>query len=360
MNIIHIITSLEIGGAQKLVHDLALSQKTLGNNVTVLVYYRCGSILEKELETSGIKILSLDSKNIKSIKILIKIHRIIKAYDIAHIHLFPPLYQLVLASIGTKIPLVYTEHSTYNRRRKKNIIRPVEQFIYRRYSKIISISEQTQNALLDWLMVKDFSKFQVIHNGVDLRKYNEAKKNTVEDLFGRSGIPILMVSRFVPAKDQLTLIKAIRYINFPNAFVAFAGDGELIDRAKYLAKNLGVSDRCVFLGTRNDIPELIKTSAIGVQSSHWEGFGLTAVEFMAAGKPILASSVDGLKQVVEGAGEIFQAGDEKGLAEKINILLADHSYYDSMAEKCRIRATKYDISVMTQQYQKIYQNLCKK
>lgn len=358
MKVLHVISSLETGGAQKLVHDLVLLQKKLGDEVTVLVYYFSNSLFEKQLKEYGIQIISLDCRNVKSIKIITELHGIIPDYEIVHVHLFPTLYQVALASIGYNTPLIYTEHSTYNRRRAKKFFRPIEQIIYNKYSKIVSISEQTQKKLLNWLRPKELTKFQVIPNGVNLRKYQEAETKSVEALFGRSGIPILMVSRFVPAKDQTTLIKATKFIDNPNVFIAFAGDGELINDAKRLSENLGVGNRCVFLGNRDDIPELIKASAVGVQSSHWEGFGLTAVEFMAAGKPIVASSVDGLKQIVEGAGELFNVEEEQILAEKLNKLLTDHSYYDSVAEKCRIRAMKYDISLMAQHYLEIYQNLC--
>lgn len=357
MKILHITASLETGGAQKLIHDLAIIQKKQGKDVTILVYFRCRSMLEMELETLGIRIISLECKNIRSIKVLLKTHRILKYYDIVHVHLFPSLYQLALASIGSTTPMVYTEHSTYNRRREKRFLRPIEKFVYSRYSKVVAISEQTREALLKWLRPKNSTKFQTIPNGVDTERYTKAKTESVERIYGRSGIPILMVSRFVPAKDQSTLIRAIRYIKNPDAFVAFAGDGEKIGEMKRLAMESEVGHRCVFLGNRDDVPELIKAAAIGVQSSHWEGFGLTAAEFMAAGKPVVASSVEGLKQVVEGAGELFPAGDEKTLAEKLNRLLSDANHYKTMAETCQRRSQKYDISAMALQYKKLYQEL---
>lgn len=357
MRILHIISSLEIGGAQKLVHDLALSQKSSGNEVSVLVYFNCDSIFEKELRISGVNIISLNCTNLKSLNIPFKMHHILQQYDVAHVHLFPALYQAALASVGIKTPLVYTEHSTYNRRRAKKYLRPLEQHVYSRYSKIISISEQTQEALFNWLKPRATSKFQTIYNGVDLGKYRKAEAKNPKDIFGRTGIPILMVSRFVPAKDQATLIKALKFIEDTDIFVAFAGDGELIQDAKKLAEEVGVAERCIFLGSRNDIPELIKSSAIGVQSSHWEGFGLTAVEFMAAGKPVIASSVDGLKQVVEGAGILFSPGDEQQLARIINQLLSDNILYSDISAKCLNRAEKYSLESTAKQYYDAYNNI---
>lgn len=357
MKILHIISSLEIGGAQKLVHDLALTQKLEGNDVSVLVYYNCDSTFEKEMIKAGVNIISLKCTNSKSLLLPIKLRHVLKDYDVAHVHLFPALYQAALASVGIKTPLVYTEHSTYNRRRAKKYLRPLEQLVYSRYSKIISISEQTQEALFNWLKPRATSKFQTIHNGVKLETFHKAETKNPKDIFGRTGIPILMVSRFVPAKDQATLIKALKFIEDTDIFVAFAGDGELIQDAKKLAEEVGVAERCVFLGSRNDIPELIKSSAIGVQSSHWEGFGLTAVEFMAAGKPVIASSVDGLKQVVDGAGILFSPGDEQQLARIINQLLSDNILYSDISAKCLNRAEKYSLESTAKQYYDAYNNI---
>ena len=359
MRVLHVINSLETGGAQKLLADLLPLQSRQGLDVAVLVINKKGCEFENRIAEAGIPIISLDSPSEHSPALIFKIRKHLKDYDLAHVHLFPSLYWTALASIGLKTKLIYTEHSTSNKRRGHSLFRPIEKLVYGRYAKVAAISDQTLEALLQWLRPGKRSRFTVVANGVDIEKYNKAAEKSVESIYGRSGLPVLMVSRFVPAKDQSTLIKAIQYIKNPNVFVAFAGEGSTLDVAKRLAEELGVGDRCVFLGNRDDIPELTKASAIGVQSSHWEGFGLTAVEFMAAGKPIVASSVDGLKQVVEGAGELFPAGDERMLAEKLNLLLSDADLYKATARRCLLRAKEYDISVMAQKYQELYQELFK-
>ena len=105
------------------------------------------------------------------------------------------------------------------------------------------------------------------------------------------------------------------------------------------------------------MPELVASSYIGIQSSQWEGFGLTAVELMAAGKPVIATNVDGLKQVVEGAGEIFNVGNASDLAARVNYLLKDYEYYQKVAKKCVQRAMEYDIAVMSEEYLALYRSL---
>ena len=140
----------------------------------------------------------------------------------------------------------------------------------------------------------------------------------------------------------------------------FVGDGARRTICETLAIHEGVKDRVHFLGVRNDVPCIIHSVDVVVMSSHWEGFGLAAVEGMAAGKPVIASDVPGLSEVVKGAGVLFEQGNVKMLSEQINALLTDGKYYEDIAHKCLLRAQRYDIYTMEKQYEEIYQSVMKK
>lgn len=345
MKLLHIISSLEIGGAQRLLSDLLPIQKQQGLDVELLVNVSVENDFTAKIQEAGVKIISLDEPNLHSFSNILWLRKIIKGYDVVHVHLFPSVYWVALASIGLKVKLVYTEHSTSNRRREKSYFRPIEKFVYRQYDKIISISQQTQDALQQWLQSSD-GRFVVVNNGVDTKSFSSLRSSVVPK-------SLIMVSRFVAAKDQATLIRAMKYVD-KEAVLRLVGDGDNLEYCKAIAIAEGVSDRVEFLGSRSDVAELIAGSYIGVQSSNWEGFGLTAVELMAAGKPVIASDVEGLKQVVDGAGIVFRQGNVMELAEKITQLLADEEYYDTVANTCKQRAKVYDISVMASEYKSVY------
>ena len=135
------------------------------------------------------------------------------------------------------------------------------------------------------------------------------------------------------------------------------GDVENLEHCKQVAKECGVEGRVQFLGARSDVADLIAESYIGIQSSNWEGFGLTAVEIMACGKPIIATDVDGLKQVVEGAGLLFSVGDYIALSNIVNELLNNKANYDKMVMVSKERAAKYDISQTVGKYIDTYKSL---
>lgn len=322
--------------------------------VELVVYHLTGSATERRLLESGIRVTSLDLP-LRSPRIISRLRPFIKGADIVHVHLFPSSYIVALANLGIGKPLVFTEHSTHNRRRDKSYFRPLERWIYSRYTKVGCISDATAANLTEWIGRSIAApRVAVIENGIDLTVYQNAEAAPVKELFGREGKPLLMVSRFVPAKDQATVIRALPYLSDPDIFVAFAGDGETLEAHRKLVQELGLEKRVVFLGNRDDIPTLIKSTFIGIQSSHWEGFGLTAVEMMAGGLPVIASDVDGLRQVVEGAGMIFPQGNEQALADAVNNINNNDALRTRLITMGLSKAHAYSILTSSRKYFQLY------
>ena len=337
MRILHIITSLEIGGAQRLLSDI-LPIMTQNHEVTLLVTDDLDNDFSRRVKLAGVRVITTGGIPQHSPKNIFVLHKLMKGYDVVHVHLFPMLYWASLASLFTPVRLVYTEHSTSNRRRGKWYFRPIEQFVYSRFQCVISISRQTRDALTDWLRTsRDSSRFIVVNNGINLSAFSH--------LHSQKDYPhtLVMVSRFVASKDQETVIRAMALLP-DDMHVFFVGDGE----------NLA---HCKDVGSQLDVASWLAKADIGVQSSHWEGFGLSAVEMMAAGLPVVASSVEGLRQVVEGAGILFETGNAQELADAVSQLLSDADYYKKIANQCAARAIDYDIRTMVDQYLKIYSSL---
>lgn len=350
MKILHVISSLEIGGAQRLMADLLPLMKK-EHDVTILVNKHVDSCFEQCITDAGVKIISIEQPNLFSLKNLFSLIKLIKGYDVVHVHLFPTLYWVALASFFTRANLIYTEHNTSNRRRGKWYLRPFERFIYNRYKKIISISDKTQEALMEWLKARtDDERFVVIYNGVNISAFQDIKKEKIYPY------ALIMVARFAPAKDQKTIIRTLALLG-NDVHVIFVGDGDSLDDCKFLAKELNVETRVHFVGTQSDVPSWLAKADIGIQSSFWEGFGLTAVEMMAAGLPVIASDVDGLKQVVEGAGILFPCGDYKELAEIVTKLLSDKDFYEQIRNRCSERCQLYDIKTMADSYVDVYKEV---
>ena len=360
IKILHINTGLVAGGVERLLNDLLPlfnGQKRFQVDL-YLLENKGDNLFEQELKKNGIKIIYSKYNNKFDIRNIIEIRNLIKKYDIIHTHIFPSQFYLPLAIFNLKNRpyLVTTEHSTSNNRRKYNYLSKLERYLYLKYDKIISISKETEIELKKWLKIKkkEENKFIVVKNGINLENFNLKKINIEDDFFikERKSKIITMIGRFNVEKDQATLIKSIKDIE--NVFLFLVGDGERREEYQKLVKKLKIEDKVKFLGVRNDIPKILKITDICVLSSNWEGFGLVAVESMAAEKPIIASNVDGLKQIVEGSGLIFEKGNEKDLAEKIIFLLNSKDEYKKIVNKAKEEAKKYSIMNTFMDYIKVY------
>ncbi|SCL85403.1 glycosyltransferase [Sporanaerobacter sp. PP17-6a] len=364
MKVLYIINNLGSGGAEKLIQEaVPLMNKRTRVKVDVLLLTDRNNVFDKGLVNSGVKVDIIPFRNPYSFKNILYIRNyIVKGnYDIIHAHLFPTIYWVSIASrliFSHKPKFVMTEHSTHNRRREREYLRYLEKFIYSGYDKIISISKPTQNNLISWLKVKPnrLNKFIVIENGVNIDKFKNAipyKKSEICSEFTQNTKLVCMVGRFSKAKDQLTLIKAMK--NLPkNIHLLLVGEGHLKEKNGKLAKNIGVNKRVHFLGYRDDVERILKTIDIMVLSSNWEGFGLAAVEGMAAGKPVIASNIDGLREIVGQEGILFEKGNDLELANKIENLIKDTEEKTYRMRKSLFKANSHDISIMVGDYINLY------
>lgn len=370
MRVLHIINDLGSGGAEKLIEEiLPPMNKTKGIKADVLLLSDSKNVFDKKLKDSGVKVDIVPLRNLYNPLNIYYIRKYIieGEYDIVHAHLFPTFYWVSIASkfiFKNKPKFVMTEHNTHNRRRERNYLRYLEKFIYSSYDKIISISQQTQDNLVKWLKPSQtqLDRFIVIENGINIDRFKNAKPYNKVDIcnkFTEDIRLVCMVARFSEQKDQPTLIKAIKELP-ENVHLLLIGEGTLKQKNENLAKEIGVSDRVHFLGFRNDVEKILKTVDIVVLSSNWEGFGLVAAEGMAAGKPLIASKVEGLGEIVGGYGLLFNKGDSGELSKLLNKLLNDHYLYKHISARCSNRAEDFSTKVMIQSMMLLYENLLAK
>ncbi|OCS84236.1 glycosyltransferase [Caryophanon tenue] len=355
MRILHIIASLSSGGAEKLLTDLVVKMKKNKVECEVLVLTKHNNFFGEILHENNIPVYYSESPKIYSVQNILFIKKIIASnhFDIVHTHLYSAQLFSVIANMlnYNKSILVTTEHSTNNNRRNKKILRFLDLCMYRKYKKIISITPEVQNNLKKYLKLPS-NNFEMIFNGIDLDKYYYAKAWQKEDIIeGSEGEKwIIMVAGMRPAKDQETLIRASNYLP-PNYRILFVGSGERKQQVEDYAKKYS-SNKITFLGARNDIAELLKTSDLFVLSSHWEGFGLVLVEAAAAGLPVVASDIVGMGKVATAVGGyLFKPKDEQELAKVIEQALEEGPRIN--AEKLE----KFSIENTVKGYLNVYDNL---
>jgi glycosyltransferase involved in cell wall biosynthesis len=179
----------------------------------------------------------------------------------------------------------------------------------------------------------------LIHNGVDLQRYDhqEACCTLREEYAMVPGAQIVgVVARLEPEKGHPTLIDAwplvLRVV--PDAYLLVVGEGSRREALEAQAAERGVADRVIFTGRRDDVPALTAALDVAVLASYREAQGLTILEAMALSRPVVASNVGGIPEMVENGrtGLLVPPHDAGALAAAIVRLLTDHAYADLLAK----------------------------
>ena len=359
MRILHVITTLDVGGAERLMVDLLPLLRNKGFDVELMLFDGVETALKDEFSKTGIKIHELSRghqlRNYKKIYNpynIIRLTKFLKGYDIIHTHNTACQYYVPIAAkvASAHLKLVTTEHSSNNRRRKSCWLKPIDKWMYGQYDAIICISDQTRVNLENYIGFSN--RVFTINNGVNTSRF----QRQIKDISNNSQYIITMVAGLRMEKDHKTLFKAM--LNLPaNYRLQLVGHGERETELKAFCDKNDLNSRVSFMGLRMDVPDVLEESDIIVLSSHWEGLSLSSIEGMASGRPFIASDVDGLHEIVKGAGLLFPQGDDKALAEAIRSLCENPEYYHRVAMACQSRAKEYDISVMADKYADLYESL---
>lgn len=356
MRVLHVINTLKTGGAENLLTQLAPALRAKGVEVEVALFVELNTEFEKQLKTQNIKIHSFfksgSSYNFFSIP---RLRKLLPQFDLIHSHNTSPQFFTRIANLGIKKPLITTEHGGSNRRRNSNLFKVLDNWMYRGYKKIVCISSKTESAFRDYY--GDNDKILTINNGIDVPKFNKAKPSDDILALKQNGEKLLaMVAGFRWEKDQPTVIKSLHFLP-SNFHLLLVGDGYRKTEFKDLVRNEGLESRVHFLGLRNDIPKILKACDYVILSSKFEGLSLSSLEGMAAKKPVIASDVDGLREVVKGSGILFEEGNSKALADSVLKLDNDTSLYSAVSNKCYESSLKYSIKSTVNNYYALYCSL---
>jgi glycosyltransferase involved in cell wall biosynthesis len=357
MKVLHVIDSFILAGVEVLLREMLPRMRDRGIDSAIVVLKHLDTPLENGLRLEGFPFLPSHGSKIYSPLHVWSLAGHISSFDVVHSYLFPAqLWVVIAAKLATRcVPLVTTEQSTQNRRRRR-WARPLDSWMYRSYTAIACNSGATAENLLDWIP-EVTNRVSVIYNGVPLERFrNATAASKYEILAGSSGRPVVIfVARFDPAKDHPTLLRAMRKV--PNADLVLVGDGDLRPQMERLAHELGIGARVHFLGRRPDIPQLLKMANLYVHASNFEGFGIAAVEAMSAGLPVVASDVPGLGEIVRGAGVLVPPRDDEALAKAINDILQSQTLREQLAASSQTRAADFSIDRTVDAFIETYESV---
>lgn len=207
--------------------------------------------------------------------------------------------------------------------------RTVERNAFKLAHAVVANATAVKDQLIEEGVRKD--KIVVIYNGIDLTRFDQNR--TRDEALGRVGLEsirgrpvITMVANFeYRVKDHPMLLRTVQRVTreVPEAIFVIAGEGELRAETEHLAAELGVKDWCLFTGRCASVPDLLAASDICLLTSQAEGFSNSILEYMAAGRAVVATNVGGASEaIVESeTGHLVNSGDDATMAARIVELL---------------------------------------
>lgn len=275
---------------------------------------------------------AIDKNDLKAIG---AVRKLIKKYNpnIVYAHSSKAGAITRVADIGLKNYCIYNPHGwAFNMRcsnKKKAMYAAIEKIAALFCDRIICISDAEKQSALDRNICKE-SKLQVIFNGVDVDAYKAGDHGVVKraDL----GIPdnafvVGMVGRVSPQKAPDVFIKMAKLVNdkISNSHFIIVGSGTLESKIREYAEKQGLSDKLHITGWVDNPMSYVELFDVGCLLSRWEGFGLALPEYMMAGKPIVATNVDAIPNIIKNGknGLLVDVDDADSASKAVNRLFDD-------------------------------------
>lgn len=307
------------------------------------------------------------SIGIHDVKSVFRIRKLIKEYqpDIVYAHSSKAGAVGRLADIGLKNKCIYNPHGwAFNMRcskRKKFLYTFIEKIAAHFCDKIVCISDaEKQSALENKICAK--SKLQVIYNGIDIQEYENKKSSGLTRR--KIGIPenafvVGMVGRLSQQKAPDVFVKMAVQVkkNISNAYFIIVGSGEMEEKIKNYAAANGIGKSLLVTGWVDEPMDYIELFDVACLLSRWEGFGLVLPEYMMAGKPIVATNVDAIPEIIHDGenGFLVEMDNAEEVCEGICEIYNNDLLRNNIIKQCRSDVKKkYDVKRVAIEHKKLF------
>ncbi len=333
MKILHVITTLGVGGAEKHLLWLVGGQLDAGHDVSV-IYLKGGGELAGGFSALGVslRMVPWDRPDPFSLRRAVKeLAVFIDQWqpDIVHTHLLKADTVGTLAARRAGVDAIVSSKHNDERALLRWPVGAIHGWLAKRMVRTIALSDCVAAFTAEHGRV-DPGRIRRIYYGVDAERLQPTHdRAAVRRLIGLDDdAPVaICVGRLALQKDHATLLAALAEGPPQLVLLLVGGDpfGDGMPRLQERAEELGVVDRVRFLGIRHDVPDLLGASDVFVLSSLWEGLGLVLLEAMAVGLPIVATGVSAIPEVVQDGvtGWLVPPADPAALAAALETSLAD-------------------------------------
>jgi glycosyltransferase involved in cell wall biosynthesis len=337
IRVVEVLATGSNGGAQEHLYSL-LTRLDRDRYDASVVALSNGSAVRK-LVRAGFDVLVIDEPDDAIAVGALAAHLAEVRPDVIHNHMYRAetvgtRAAMALAEIGHRRPwVVSTVHSSRVRHdRDKQVLRDLTPHM----DQLIAVSQMIEAKLVH--EGRTSAPVRRIYNGVDLSRYDDTVPccTLPEDYGLEPGSQIVgVIARLEPEKGHPTLLEAwpavLRAV--PDAYLLIIGEGSRREALESLVRDLRIAHRVVFTGRRDDVPEVTAALDVAVLPSYREAQGLSILEAMALSRPVVASNVGGIPEMIDDGvtGLLVPPHDAEALSAAIVRLLRDHPFADTIA-----------------------------
>ena len=359
--VVQVLYSLEIGGVEKLAVTIGAHLDRKRFRPAICALNRDG-MLAADLVRHDIPYHVLWRKGLE-VGVLARLYRCFRHEKarVVHTHQFAQLLFSLLPAKACGAKIVHTEHEYYLYRQNARARRILKQ-LTRFCSAFTVVGPDVARYYTEELGLSS-SRMDVIPNAVDLDQFCVRGEDPRRRLgLSNEEVVLGVVGRLEPEKDHRTLLRAFQAFRARGhtARLLVVGDGSLRGQLEAQCRALDIERSVTFLGPRSDIPEVLAAFDIFVLSSVQEGVPLSVVEAMAAGKPVIATDVGGLRLLVRPSvnGLLVPAADPAALEAAMSKLSANAALRQEMGRRSReIAQESFGLSAMMKRYENLYDSV---
>lgn len=240
----------------------------------------------------------------------------------------------------------------------------IEKFLDKFTDHYIAVSENMKDVGIR-SCITSADKITVIYHGVEIEYFSNEMNysNKLDELTIKKNYKIVgTVARLEPQKGVDDFIRAARMVktNYPKVKFLIIGDGPLREELETMASELGMHGDFIFAGWRNDVAKYIQTMDIFCITSRWEAFGIVILEAMAMGKPIVATAVGGIPEIIENGynGYLVDAGNPEAIANAVCKIISSENEMVKIIRRNKEKIEKmFDVKIMIKKYEEFYEKM---
>ncbi|MBX3240434.1 MAG: N-acetyl-alpha-D-glucosaminyl L-malate synthase BshA [Chitinophagaceae bacterium] len=286
--------------------------------------------------------------------------------DLLHVHYAIPhassayTAKQILAKEGRYVPVITTLHGTdITLVGRDKTYAPVVAFSINQSDAITAVSENLKQETYSYFKIE--KDIHVIYNFVDVKRFSKRPIDAFRKVIAPDNERIVLhASNFRKIKRIDDVIQIFRRLNevVPSKLL-LVGDGPERPMAEELCRELALCDDIRFVGKQQDMEDILAIADLFLLPSEYESFGLSALEAMAAGAPVVATNVGGLPEIVKNGynGFMGNVGDVDQMAEYAIDILKEEDTFLQFRANARKQAERFDIARIVPQYEELYQTL---